>query len=184
MFRDYLTRLETRTINFISAGIILLVVAIIITYVMVPKVKEYQSVAKAKAVLADTAVRQPDLDNEINLQKQSVEQLKKSIHGEMMNIPDHYIESFVIGMLQKISWENKVDIGGIQPIPWRTMNSYRELVFNVEFSGDYFDLYNLINDMAEEMGFIVINKMEMYSQQVGSKELVMKMTIASYRTQE
>ncbi len=182
--RAYFAMLETRTLNLVGVGVLLLLVALIISYVVVPKTKEYQAVAKAKAVLEGNAVHQPNLDDEINLQKQSVEQLRKSIHGEIMNIPEQYIESFVIGMLQKMAWANNVEIGSIQPVPWRIMKSYRELVFNVEFSGDYFDLHQLINAMATEMGFIVIKKMEVTSQQADPKLLVMKMTIASYRTQE
>ncbi len=181
---DYLGMMETRMLKIISAGIILLLLALIFSSVMMPKIKEYKAVEKSRAVLEDISTNQVNLNDEISLQKQSVEQLVKSIHGEMMSIPDQYIESFVISMLQKISLANHVNIGSIQPVPWRTLKSYRELLFNVEFTGDYIDLYHLINDMSEEMGFIVVNKMEMHSQQTGSKVLVMKMTIASYRIQE
>jgi len=180
-FKNYLSTLETRSLNLVSGGLLLLIIALIITNGLVPEIKEYQSVVKAKTLLERNTVHHSNLDNKIKLQKLSVEQLKKSIHGEMMDVPDQYIESYVIGLLQKISWANKVDIGSIQPVPWRTMKTYRELVFEVEFSGDYFDLYRLINNMASEMGFIVIKNMEIVSQVEKPKILVMKMTIASYR---
>ncbi len=181
---DYLATAETRTLKIVCGGVILLLFALIVSSVMAPKIKDYRAVEKSRSVLEGISVNQANLDNEINLQKHSVEQLMKSIHGEMMSVPDQYIESFVISMLQKISLANHVDIGSIQPVPWRTLKSYRELLFNVEFTGDYVDLYHLINDMSEEMGFIVINKMEMQPQQTDPKVLVMKMTIASYRIQE
>ena len=64
-----------------------------------------------------------------------------------------------------------------------TISHFREILFDVDLSGDYFDIYNLLSDFEKTLGFIVINDFHVRpdSRNRNTDELHVKLTLASYR---
>ncbi|MDH3871745.1 MAG: hypothetical protein OEU44_05990, partial [Gammaproteobacteria bacterium] len=60
---------------------------------------------------------------------------------------------------------------------------FEEALFEVEISGDYFDLYNWLQDLGEDLGFVVVKhfKLRPLDQNETSPRLNAKLTIVSYR---
>ena len=59
---------------------------------------------------------------------------------------------------------------------------FQEILFNVQLSGDYFGLYKWLQDLREQIGFIVIKNIEIkhINESNAATPLLMRLTIASY----
>ena len=180
---DILQKIELRQLLLIMGGLLLLLLTIFMTFFISPQYKEYQGILKSRDILKKVVVDNNDLVNQLQFEKKSVSQLNKKLHGDMASLPLNQIESYIIGRLQKISWQHNVELSGIRPTVGETVDSFQEVVFNVKLSGDYFDLYSWINELRKELGFTVIKQFEMRPQQQNKStpRLLANLTMASYR---
>lgn len=180
---DYLKRFEPRQLLLVMSGLVLLLLAVLITYLISPQIKEYRGMLKSRDSLKRVVVNNSSLVNQLQLEKKTVTELNKKLHGDMAGLPLNQIESYIIGRLQQISWQHNVELSGIKPSVGATVDSFQEVVFDVNLAGDYFNLYSWISDLNKELGFTVIKQFEMrpLEQNKVSPRLVAKLTMASYR---
>jgi hypothetical protein len=66
------------------------------------------------------------------------------------------------------------------------IDHYREVLFDVDLSGEYFDLYRFLVDLEQSSGFLVINQFSIASTMSidPDPQLGVKMSIASYRQEQ
>jgi hypothetical protein len=109
--------------------------------------------------------------------------LKEQMRGNIVDLPDNQMESIVIGQLQSISWENKIEVMGVKPAKGSTIQALEEVLFEVEVAGDYFNLYTWLQDVSNKLGFVVIKYFNIRPLNTGANNprLIAKLTIASYR---
>ena len=73
----------------------------------------------------------------------------------------------------------------VQPREGLPLQQFSELIFDVELRGDYFDFYTWLQDVGEELGFVVVKRFEMSTFEVpddgSDPRLVVQLTMASYR---
>lgn len=166
----------------VLAGSVLL--APISTYVVWPEFRKFQAVSSSRDTLVATAANEGELAAELSALRVDVQSLERRLHGDMANLPPKEIEAYIIGRLQAISWRNRVELVGVEPNSGEMIESFREMLFTVRLAGDYFDLYNWLRDLGNEMGFVVIKRYQMSpidrNQEV--PRLSAELTIASYRT--
>jgi Tfp pilus assembly protein PilO len=88
--------------------------------------------------------------------------------------------------LQEISLKNRVRLLGVRPGTGSTMRSLEVIPFNVEVSGDYFDLYAWTRDFSDELGFMAVSHFNIspLNSVDSSLELKASLTIVSYREAE
>jgi hypothetical protein len=109
------------------------------------------------------------------------------LHGDTSDLPIKQVEAFVIGRLQTISWRNRVELIGVQPREGAEAGEFRELIFDVDLRGNYFDLFSWLKTVSAELGFIVIKRFEMSPISISAgdePELLLQLTMASYRKAE
>ena len=101
----------------------------------------------------------------------------------MIDLPDNQMESFVIGQLQGISWRNKIELLGVRPGKGSLIETLEEILFDVEIAGDYFDLYAWLQELDDQLGFIVIKSFSIHPHDtsLNGQRLIAKLTIVSYR---
>lgn len=164
------------TLVFVSAA------ALGITYVVLPKFKDYQSTTQSEETLSQVVENGDLLDNQLARLGGDVSSLQRRLHGDMASLPEKEIESHVIGRLQRLSWKNNVQLVGIEPSAGETIDSFRELLFRVNLTGDYHDMYQWIKDVSDDLGFVLIKQYEMRPMDRLSTEpkLSVDLTMATY----
>ena len=178
----YLEKLEPRQLLLLMGGFMLLLIAILTTYLISPQFKEYRNILKAHDSLSKKIISNQSLKAQLQAAKSSVSQLNTKLHGGIANLPVSQIESFLIGRLQQISWKHNIELTGITPSAKEEKDSFQEIVFRVSLTGSYFDLYSWIKDLRKDLIFTVIQQFEMHpiEQNKSNSRLSASLTIASY----
>lgn len=181
--QKYLQKLEPRQLMLLMSGILLLIVAILITYFVMPQLKEYRGMVKTRDSLKLLVVNSDDLISQLQLGEKSVSELNKKTHGDMATLPVNQLESYIIDRLQQISWKHNIDLLSIKPSSGEAIGKFREILFSINLSGDYFNLYTWISELNTQLGFTVIKQFEMrpLGQHETSPVLSAKLIMATYR---
>ena len=175
-------RYDRKELAIIIALIFFSTSALAFTYVVSPRVKTYRATAQIETTLIKVVENGDLLDNQLSQLGKDVASLQRRIHGDMASLPEKEIESYVIGKLQRLSWQNNVQLIGIEPSVGETIESFRELLFQVSLSGDYHDMYQWLQDVSDELGFVLIKQYEMrpIDNTSLSPNLSVKLTMATY----
>lgn len=179
---DVIGRYDRKELGLIIALIFFSISALAFTYVVFPKIKTYRATAQIETTLSKVVENGDLLDNQLSQLDRDVASLQRRLHGDMASLPEKEIESYVIGKLQRLSWKNDVQLIGIEPSVGETIESFRELLFRVNLSGDYHDMYQWLQDVSDELGFVLIKQYEMRPIDGSSLQpnLSVKLTMATY----
>ena len=178
-----LGRMEPRTLVIGMASVVLLLAAALFSYVLMPELKAYRKSNNDRIVLERVSESGGVLAKQLPVLKEEVERLGRKLHGDMANLPDKQLESFIMGRLQGISWRNQVELVSVKPRKGQVVQIFREILFDVEITGDYFDLFTWLQSLAKELGFVVVKQFVIRPLDSGkeSPRLSAKLTIVSYR---
>ena len=178
-----LNRFDRKELALIVALVVFATTSLLFTYLVLPKIKIYRDIAKTESTLSKVVENGDLLDNQIAQLRGDIESLQRRLHGDMASLPEKQIEAHVIGKLQKLSWQNNVQLVGIEPSAGATIESFHEILFRVNLTGDYFDMYKWLQDVSNELGFVLIKQYEMnpMNDASGSPRLSVKLDMATYR---
>ena len=174
---------EPRVIVLVLVSTALLVIAALGSYVVWPEFRDFRKSIGTLSVLRDVTSRGDNLEQEMALLKTSVERLDRELHGDMVNTPEKEMESFIIGRLQTISWRNNIELLRVTPGNGSTVRVFEEVLFNVVVAGDYFDIFNWLQTLDDELGFVVVKHFDLQpapGNKTGER-LTANFTIVSYR---
>lgn len=180
---SFIRQLEPRTAILLMIATLLLVVTVPGSYVIWPEIKQYRSSLLTRDVLQQVTNSGESLDTQIDTLKKEVESLGHELHGDLANLPDNQMEAFIIGRLQGISWRNNIELQSVRPGKGNIIKVFEEIVFKVEITGDYPDLYAWLRELGEELGFVVIKHFSIKPLDTNKPEprLIADLTIVSYR---
>ena len=186
MFQELLDKLDVRQQQLLAGGSLLLLVALLFSYLLLPEIKTYRTGLESRIVLEDIADQGQAVSQQLENLATEVEALKTQLHGDMANLPEKQLESFVIGRLQAISWRNNVELVSIAPSAGETVQVFQESLFRIELSGSYFDLFDWLGEIGGDLGFVVIKEYAMRPAEdvAADPDLTVNLTIASYRLTE
>ncbi len=178
-----LNRFDRKEISLILALTVFTVMSLLFTYLVLPKVKIYRGIAKTEITLSKVVDDGNFLDNQLAQLHDDIDILQHRLHGDMASLPEKEIEAYIIGKLQRISWQNDVQLVGIEPSAGATIEPFHEILFRVRLAGDYFDMYQWLQDVSSELGFVLIKQYEMKPMENFSQDprLSVKLTMATYR---
>jgi Tfp pilus assembly protein PilO len=161
----------------------ILVAAALGRYIIWPEVQSYNKYHIEFTNLKSEASQPTSLSMQIEELESKLIALQKELHGDMIGLPDNQMESFVIGQLQGISWRNRIELLGVRPSKGGLVQTLEEVQFDVEIAGDYFDLYAWIQELDDQLGFIVIKSFSIrpHDTSHNGPRLIAKLTIVSYR---
>jgi Tfp pilus assembly protein PilO len=178
-----LTNMEPRTVALLMVSTAILVAAALGRFIIWPEVQSYNKSRTDLTSLESVASQQNSLDTQVKILEGRLSALQQQLHGDMVNLPDNQMESFVIGQLQRISWKNRIELLGVRPGKGSVMQGLEETLFTVEIAGDYFDLYAWLQELIDELGFVVIKNFSIrpLDTNLSGPRLIATLTIASYR---
>jgi len=177
-----LSRYDRKELATIITLVFFLITALAYTYVVAPRLKQYRATAQIENTLSKVAEDGDQLDIQLSRLDKDVASLQRRLHGDMASLPEKEIESYVIGKLQRLSWQNDIQLVGIEPSTGETIESFRELLFRVNLSGDYHDMYQWLQDVSDELGFVLVKQYEMrpINDVSGQPNLSVSLTMATY----
>ena len=178
-----LQKTEPKVLMLSMGGIVLLLAVGLFYSLVWPQVKEYRAGVSARGTLETVAKTSDRLELLLKTVDQQVESLGRQLHGDMMNLPDKQLEGFIIGRLQEISWRHQVELVGVRPSKGNIVRIFQELLFDVEVSGDYFELFDWLREIGKELGFVVIKQYSIRPLDPNESQprLSVKLTMVSYR---
>lgn len=180
---EKLAHLDARQRRLISLGVIGIVIAAICVYIVLPQAKTFRSKSASREALISLATGGSELAHEIELRMNTIAELSKLLHGDSANLPLRQMESFVIGRLQKISWDHNIELLSVRPGEGQQVAEFREINFRVELEGGYANLHRWLRAIQQELGFVVIKEFALrrVNQESIDPPLRATLTIASYR---
>lgn len=178
-----LNRFDRKELAIILTLVVFVIMALLFTYLALPKIKIYRGIAKTETTLNKVVESGELLDKQMAQLHRDIDSLQHRLHGDMASLPEKEIEAHVIGKLQLMSWQNNVQLIGIEPSAGETIESFHEILFRVDLAGDYFDMYKWLQDVSRELGFVLIKQYEMKPMNDASRSprLAVKMDMATYR---
>jgi hypothetical protein len=181
-----LEKLDIREFRLLLVGLGFVVTSIAVAAALLPGAKAYRSATKAVTVLENAQKNDADLEQQLQEREASIEKLKYRLHGDMANMPLKQVESYVIGRLQKISWRNDVDLISVEPASGQPVQTFSELLFNIELVGEYDNIYRWLWDAKNELGFVVVKEYGMRRRDNvdDNPRLLTNVSLASYRAQQ
>jgi len=183
---EQLQQVPPEKLTLAGFGVLVLLTAALIVYAVLPQWRAYTKARSSLITLEQGTATTVDLDAQLDTLRADVEDLQRTLHGDTSNLPLKQVEAFVIGRLQKISWANDVELVGVKPREGAVTDQFHELLFDLELSGDYFDFFDWLIDVSDDLGFIVVKQFEMSPQSSLEDEtnLRVRLTMASYRNAE
>ena len=178
-----LKKMDQRSATLAMVGVMLLVMTALTVYLVLPEIKDYKKSLGTLEML-DRVVRNGDhLEQEMAVLEEDVEQLVQRLHGDMVNMPKNQMEAFIIGRLQGISWHNNLELRAVTPGEGDAVQMFEEVLFDVEVAGEYFDLFAWLQDLSEELGYVVVKQFSIAPEgrEATDTRLAARLTIVSYR---
>ncbi len=181
--REQLAQFERRNLKIILLLLFILVGAALHTYLFWPQFKEYQKLSKSHSLLQSVVNNNSNLQHDLDNKVDQIQGLKKRLHGDMANLPQKQFESYIVGQLQRIAWKNSVELTGVKPKKGELVDQFREIIFDIDIRGDYYHIFDLLTDVADALGFVVVKRCTMKPDSVvkDDQPLIVTVTIASYR---
>ncbi|MEZ5542657.1 MAG: type 4a pilus biogenesis protein PilO [Pseudomonadota bacterium] len=181
--QSFLVNTPPRTLLLLMLSTALVVVTAVATYAVWPEYRDYRKSLTTLRLLENVTARGDTLEREMTELQERVAALQHRLHGDMIDLPSNQMESFIIGRLQGISWRNHIELLSVTPGTGNRMQVFDEVLFNVRVSGDYFDLYRWLQDMREELGYVVVKQFDITPGPVtdSTPQLIASLTIVSYR---
>ncbi len=180
---DKLFELDDRSFYRLFGSVALLVLVSALSLFLVPQLKNYQKIKRVHANLPVVPQHGKNFEQLLKQRDSDIAAKAKMLHGDMVNLPQREVEAFVIDRLQGIAWNHAVILEGVKPDRGESVDSFDEVLFRLEISGRYDDLFSWLHDVKEELGFVVIKEYEMSRATNTSlgPVLSVKLTIASYQ---
>ncbi len=185
MLRAQLENLPKSSFLTFGGLLMLLLFTAITVYGVLPKYKAWAKTQQSYTVLAELDGSAVDLNTQIAHMESQVSKLERQLNGDSASLPTRQFESHVIGQLQQVAWKHNVQLAGIVPRQGERVERFREMLFDVQLSGDYFDIHDLLNDFQTKLGFVVVKQFDMRPGRRSDERLLdVKLTLASYRMEE
>ncbi len=181
---EFFETAQPRVVAMMLIGVVLLVAAVEVTYLLWPQVKTYRELSASHQLLEQTVTRGDSLSAQLEKIDNEVQDLSRQLHGDMARLPAKQMESFVIGRLQKVSWATDVELLSVLPGSGRQVQNFRESLFEVRLQARYHDFFEWLQTVNDELGYIVVKKFEIQpsdGKTLDNPKLNLVLTLVSYR---
>lgn len=183
--QDYLKKMKLRELRLLLAGVGVVVIAITFTALALPQIKTYRIATQNVDTLRNASQDGSELEEQLQDLQVGIEDLKYRLHGDMANLPVREIEAYIVGRLQRISWDNNVELVSVEPAAGERVQVFQEILFNVQLVGEYEDLYHWLWEARNELGFVVVKEYGLVrrDQIDENPRLLADLSLASYRSE-
>lgn len=184
--QELLQKISLRELRLALLGIGAILTAAIAAGSLLPKVKAANAAHRQVTVLEEAAQDGAELEQHLQEQHVRIQELQYLLHGDMANLPVRQIEAYIIGRLQRVSWNNDVELVSVEPSTGERVQIFQEMLFNVQLVGHYDDLYHWLWEARNDLGYVVVKEYGLTRKDNDDEEplLVADLSLASYRAVE
>jgi len=181
--QELLKKVSLRELRLALLGIGCISIAAIAVGVLLPQVKSALAANREVAVLEEASQDGSELDRHLQERHANIEELRFRLYGDMANLPVRQVEAYIIGRLQRISWNNDVELVSVEPGTGERVQIFQEMLFNVQLAGEYNDLYRWLWEARKDLGYVVVKEYALKRQDNDDDEplLAANLSLASYR---
>ncbi len=164
MYKALLKQTSPQMLAFLMVSVLLLLITASYLYLLK---KPFQDLGQAKQTLAlleselQTGI---PLDSQIQTFQAQVAKLNIQLHGNGKNLPINQMIAFVIGELDRISAVHNVKLISVEPGNAEKVFLFQELPFQLVVTGNYFKLFDWLNQVEHELGPFVVQEFELTSE--------------------
>ena len=181
-----LQKISLRELRLALLGIGAIFTVALAAGVLLPKFKVATAANREVAVLEEAAQDGAELDRHLSEQHARLEDLRYRLYGDMASLPVRQVEAYIIGRLQRVSWNNNVELVSVEPATGERVQIFQEILFNVQLVGYYDDLYKWLWEARNDLGYVVVKEYSMTRHDnVDDQPLLFAdLSLASYRAVE
>lgn len=178
-----LQKISLREFRLLLLGFGAVLTCAAVALLVIPNAKAYQAASREVSVLRQASRDGEALETHLQEQHEKIQDLNYRLHGDMANLPVRQIESYVVGRLQGISWGNNIELVSVEPATGERVEIFQEMIFNVQLSGEYADLYQWLWEARNELGFVVVKEYGLARRNNDDDEplLLADLSLATYR---
>jgi len=178
-----LKTVSLRELRLAVLGFGVVVTAALAAGMLIPKFKAARAATQEVSVLEEASEDGGELERHLQEQHAKIEELRFRLHGDMANLPVRQVEAYIIGRLQKISWNNDVELVSVQPATGERVQIFQEMLFNVQLVGKYDDLYHWLREIRDDLGYVVVKEYALtrHDDDDDTPFLAANLSLASYR---
>jgi Tfp pilus assembly protein PilO len=122
------------------------------------------------------------ISRELDRFQNEIDFLTKRLQGQTPPLSNSKMVAHVINRLDIISSKHAVQLLGVRPASPGTVKYFEELPFSIEVSGNYFSLFDWLQEVEMELGPMVVKKINI-APISGTQEQMMRLSMVSYRLQ-
>lgn len=172
-----------RTLQLAAWCALALLVLAVGLYALKPAWDNYRQSRDSLELLTGIADDGGEVNTSIQQVRQRLDELRATLRGDAEGVPGDEVEAFVIGRLQKVSWEAGVELLGVTPAQAATVLQFQEIAFDVQLRGSYRDLFQWMEGLGNSLGFVLVKRFDIRPEgrQEGTPSLRMDVTVVFYR---
>ena len=184
--QELLQKISLRELRMLLLGIGAVITAAAVVGVVIPNTKALRAANSEVHILEEAGQDAAELERHLQEQHVKIDELKYRLHGDMANLPVRQVEAYIIGRLQRVSWNNNVELVSVEPAMGDRVQIFQEMLFNVQLVGQYEDLYRWLLEARDELGYVVVKEYELKRRdnEDTAPQLLADLSLASYRAIE
>jgi len=177
---DLLNKMSPQSIYGTMVAIVVIMCLAGYLYVFKKPLQEYK-LLKANTGLLEAKVESGSgISLKLETIRQETDSLTKQLQGQTPLLSSSKLVAHVINGLDNISSQHEVQFLGLRPAAPGTVKYFEELPFAIEVSGNYFSLFDWLQQVEKELGPMVVKKINIEPVS-GSQKQVMRLNMVSYR---
>ena len=177
---ELLNKMSSQAIYGTMVAIVVIVCLAAYLYVFKKPWQEYELLKTNTRLLEARVEGGSGISRELAAMQDEVESLTRHLQGQTPPLSSSKMMARVINVLDIISAKHAVQFLGLKPAVPGTVKYFEELPFAIEVSGNYFSLFDWLQEVEGELGPMVIKKIDIETPGA-SEAQIMRLNMVSYR---
>ena len=180
MKNTLLNKMSSQTIYGTMVAVVILTGLAAYLYVFKKPIQDYK-LLKAETKLLEAKVESGvGISHKLAGIQSEIDMLQKGLQGQTPPLSNSKMVAHVISRLDNISSKHAIQLLGVRPAPPGTVKYFEELPFSIEVSGNYFSLFEWLQEVESELGPMVVKKINIQPISSTQKQ-IMQLNMVSYR---
>ena len=164
MYKALQKQVKPQMLAILLASLILLSITAGYLYVLKQPVQDFRQARQTLELLETEMQTGVPVESQVELFKQQVAQLHQQLHGSAQKLPLNQMIAFVMGQMDSIAASHDVKLISVEPGNIEKIFIFQELPFHVVVTGNYFSLFDWLDQVERDLGPIVIKEFELTSE--------------------
>jgi Tfp pilus assembly protein PilO len=177
---DLLNKMSDQTIYATMVAIVVITCLAGYLYGFKKPIQEYRLLQSSSRLLEAKVESGSGISQELAAVQSEIDVLTQQLQGQTPVMSNSKMVAYVINGLDAISSEHSVQFLGLKPAAPGIVKYFEELPFSIEVSGNYFSLFDWLQEVERELGPMVVKKIDI-EPLGGTEEQIMRLNMVSYR---